>query len=277
MMTKDHVLKTGARDHARGIERSRRSEAVPRDGAHTDDDHYRQPHRDRTGVVQPLANIEADHIQNSKYSQGDDRKNDVEICVVRQVIPPIPAHEQDVTCGEIEHSGEIRQITGPVNPGTNEAAEVAECTLGPDVKPAFLRITRGKLDHRKRQRSVEGEPRAEPDDHGAGAGTGGGRDPAQADAGDDVKQHQVQESNGAHRLQQWGAGASRRGNQWAFKRGTNSAGRIGCSHQIVYGASNASKKEARELPKCGSLVIPRYGILPRLLANETAIFQQLRW
>src|SRR5204862_8147760 len=130
-----------------GSEISRRTEPLPRYGAHSDDDKYRQPHRDGTGIVQPFANIEADHIQNGDYGQGDDRKNDVEIRVVRQVIPPIPAHVQDVTCGEIEHSGEIRQITGPVNPGTDEAAEVAECMLGPDVKPPFLRITRGKLDH----------------------------------------------------------------------------------------------------------------------------------
>src|SRR5207247_2823634 len=129
------------------IEAGSECNTLPPDGSHTDADHYRQPHRDRTAVVQPFANIEADNIHNTNYAQGDNRKNDVEIGVVRQVIPPIPAHVQDVTCGEIEHSGEIRQITGPVNPGTNEAAEVAECTLGPDVKPAFLRITRGKLDH----------------------------------------------------------------------------------------------------------------------------------
>src|SRR5207237_6069399 len=98
-------------------------------------------HRERTGVVQQLDNIEADHNQNSNYGQSDNRKNDVEIGVVRQIIPTIPAHVQDVTCGEIEHSGEIRQVAGPVNPGTYKAAKVAECMLGPDVKPTFLRIT----------------------------------------------------------------------------------------------------------------------------------------
>src|SRR5207245_11397177 len=99
-----------------------------------------QTARDRTSVAHPHANIEAYNVQNGDYCQGDHRKNDLEIGVVRQIIPTIPAHVQDVTCGEIEHSGEIRQITAPVNQATNEAAEVAECMLGPDVNHTFLRI-----------------------------------------------------------------------------------------------------------------------------------------
>src|SRR5580698_4342688 len=108
--------------------------------------------------------------------------------------PCILAHEKDVAGSEVEDGGEVGKVAGPVSPGGHEAGEVAEGTLAPDVESAFMGIAGGEFEHRKCERHVEAEPGADPDDDGTGAGGGSGGDPAQADAGDDVKQNEVAES-----------------------------------------------------------------------------------
>ena len=149
----------------------------------------------RADVVQPLADVESDDVQQRGRAQREQRKHNVESRVAGEMLPGRLPHEEHVAGGEVEHGREVRQIAGPVRPGRHEAGEISEGAFAPDVEPAFVGIARRKLEHRERQRRVETEPRSDPDDDGTRSGGSGGRDPAQADAGDHVEQQQVAEAH----------------------------------------------------------------------------------
>ena len=113
------------------------------------------------------------------------------------MLPRALAHEENVAGGEIEDGREVREVAGPVSPCGHEAGKVSEGALAPDVEAAFAGIAGRQFDHGKREGSVETEPGADPDDNGTGAGGGCGGDPAQADAGDHVKQNEITEAQHA--------------------------------------------------------------------------------
>jgi hypothetical protein len=119
-------------------------------------------------------------------------------------LPAGRADEKRVAGREVEDGRVVRKIARPVGPAGDESRKFAECALTPDVEAAFLRVTRGKLHHGKRERKIERAPGDQPDYNGACADGGGSGDPAQADAGDDVEENEVAE---AHRA----AGAIRGG------------------------------------------------------------------
>src|ERR1051326_7788529 len=102
---------------------------------------------------------------------------------------------ESVAGREIKHRWKIRKIAGPVEPRRHEAGKIPERPLAPNVEPAFIGITRGKLNHRQRQWRIEREPGKEPYRDGGRSGCGRGRNPAQANAGDDIEQHQVAETH----------------------------------------------------------------------------------
>src|ERR1700682_1609094 len=112
---------------------------------------------------------------------------------------------------------EIGEIAGPVDPGGDEAGEIAEAALAPDVEAAFLGVTGRKLDDRKHQWNIKAEPGGDPDGDGAGAGAAGGGDPAQADGGYDVEQDEVDETHDAGWMSACGffraCGCERRGSR----------------------------------------------------------------
>ena len=155
----------------------------------------RNPHGDRAHVVQPLADVESDDIQQRGRAQCEQRENNVERGIARKMFPIRLPHEEHVAGGEVEHGREVGQVAGPISPRRHEAGEISEGALAPDIKPAFIRIARRKFQHRKRQRRVETQPGADPDDDRTRPGGRGGCDPAQADAGDHIKQNQVAEAH----------------------------------------------------------------------------------
>ena len=168
---------------------------MPRDSTHHDDDHRRNPHGNRAQVVQPLANVQADDVYHRGEGQCEQRENDVEGGVVREMSPGALPHVNDVAGGEIKHGGEIGQIAGPVCPGRHESGKISERFLAPDVKPALIGIAGRQLDDGERQRDIEDQPRADPDHDRTGPGGGSGCNPAQADAGDHVEQNEVAEAH----------------------------------------------------------------------------------
>ena len=119
-----------------------RAKAVPRNGAHHDHNHRRNPHGKRAHVMQPFANVQADHIHHRGERQREQRKDDVESCVVREMSPGALPHVNNVAGGEIKHGGEIWQVAGPVRPRGHESGEISERFFAPDVKPALVRISR---------------------------------------------------------------------------------------------------------------------------------------
>ena len=159
-----------------------------------DDDANWNPHGQRADVVQPLADVESDDVHQRRCAQRKQREDDVERGVVREMRPRVLAHEENVAGGEIEDGGEVREVAGPVSPGGHEAGEVSEGAFAPDVESAFAGIAGRKFENGKGERRVEAEPGANPDDNGTRTGGGGGGDPAQADAGNHVKQNQIAEA-----------------------------------------------------------------------------------
>ena len=148
-------------------------------------------------IVQPLADVEADDVHQRSRAQCQQREDDVERRVVREMRPRSLAHEENVAGGKIEDGREVGKIAGPVSPGGHEAGEVSEGALAPDIEAAFTRIAGRKLEHRECKRRIETEPRADPDDDGTRAGRSCGGDPAQTDAGNHIKQNQVAEAEHA--------------------------------------------------------------------------------
>ena len=168
---------------------------MPGQQTHADDDEYGNPHGERADVVQPFADVESDHIQQRGRCQRHQRKHNVESRVRGKMRPLRLPHEENIAGREVQHGREVGQVRGPVSPSRHEAGKVAKSALRPNVEAAFIRIARRKLNHRERKRRVKGKPCADPDDDRAGSGRGRGGNPAQADAGDYIEEHQVAKSH----------------------------------------------------------------------------------
>src|SRR6478609_3990364 len=102
---------------------------MPGDESHDDDDAHGNPHGDGADVVQPLAYVEADDVQQRRGAQREEREDDVESRVGGEMLPVRLAHEEDVAGREVEDSGEVGEVAGPVGPGGHEAGEIAEGAL----------------------------------------------------------------------------------------------------------------------------------------------------
>src|SRR5262249_48659157 len=105
-----------------------------------------------------------------------------------------------VSRGEVEQAGEVRQVRSPVAPASDERSERPEGPFAPDVDAAFLRIARRQLEHGEDERHEQAERGDDPDDQRAGPGRGGRRNPAQAEAGDQVEKEEVAEAEDASKL-----------------------------------------------------------------------------
>jgi len=103
--------------------------------------------------------------------------------------------EQDIAGCEIKHSGEVGKVAGPIHPGREETRSFAEGLFGPDVETTFGWKAGRKCDDGNGERNVEKKPAAEPDDQGRRTVTGGGGNPAKADAGDDIEEEKIAEAH----------------------------------------------------------------------------------
>ena len=111
-----------------------------------------------------------------------------------------PPMKSALAAREVQQAREVRQVRSPVRPAGDERGERAERLLAPDVEPALLRIARRQLEDGEDERHEEAERRDHPDDERARARGGGRRDPAEAEAGDDVEEEQVAEAEGFAKL-----------------------------------------------------------------------------
>src|SRR6202022_570117 len=127
--------------------------------------------------------------------QREQRKNNVERRVVREMSPGALPYVDDVAGGEIQNRREIGEVAGPVSPGRNESGKISKRLLAPDIKPAFVRIARRQFYDRKSQRGIKEQPCPYPDHNGTGAGGGSRGNPAQANASDHIEQNQVTEAH----------------------------------------------------------------------------------
>ena len=151
------------------------------------------PHRERAHIVQPLAHVEPDDVHQRGRAQGQQRKDNIESRVAGEMLPGRLPHEEHIAGGEVQDGREVGEIARPVRPRGHEPGEVAKGALAPHIESALVRIARGEFQHRKRQRRVEAQPGPNPDDDRTRARGRRRRNPAQADAGDYIKQQQVAE------------------------------------------------------------------------------------
>src|ERR1700685_1412587 len=105
--------------------------------------------------------------------------------------PRARSHEQRIAGGKIQNSREVGQVASPISPRRHKSGEVAESAFAPDIQAALVGIARGEFYYRERERRIENEPGADPNDDRTRARSSGGSDPAQADAGDHVEQEQI--------------------------------------------------------------------------------------
>ena len=168
----------------------------PDDEAEDDDDDGGNPHGDGTEIVGPLGEIEAEDVENGEAGEDEDGEDD-EVGGLLRVGLESGMEEEDVAGGEVEDGGEVGEIADPVHPGGEEAGLFAESEFGPDVEAAFGGIAGGEMDDGKGKGNVEEEPAGKPDYEGRGAVAGGGGDPAEADAGDDVEEDEIAKTHDA--------------------------------------------------------------------------------
>jgi len=170
----------------------------PGDEAEDDDDERGDPHSDGAEIVGPLGEIEAEDVEQGEAEEDEDGEGD-EVDGFLGVLAEGGMEEEDVAGGEIEDGGEVGEIADPVHPGGEKAGLFAESNFSPNVEAAFGGIARREMDYGESKRNVEEEPGGEPDGEGGRAVAGGGGDPAEADAGDYVKEDEVAKAHDAGR------------------------------------------------------------------------------
>jgi hypothetical protein len=205
-----------------GDERTRReggggAEVRPSREAENDDDERGHPHGDGAKVVRPLGKIEAEKIQDGKTGKEEYREAD-EVDRLSGEMLQRGMKEEDVAGGEVENTREIREIAGPVHPGAKEAGAFAEGFFSPDVESAFGWESGRKGNYGNGERNVEEQPGAEPDDEGRGTVSGGGSDPAEADASNDIEEEEIAKT---HDSRGSGGGDWSRGRDFGGRRRGN--------------------------------------------------------
>src|SRR6202040_1275294 len=144
-----------------------------------------------------LADGEPDEIQKRAERESEQGEDEEIGFVFGERLPAGRTDKERVAGREVENGRVVRKITRPVGPAGDESRKFAESAFAPHVEAAFLRVARGKLHHGKRERKIERAPCDQPDYDRACADGGGGGDPAQADAGDDVEEDEVAEAQRA--------------------------------------------------------------------------------
>ena len=108
------------------------------------------------------------------------------------------AERVDRDADEVEHDGRhVEHVVGPVAPAGEEAVEVAEDFLGPEIDAAFAGIAMGEFDDGDALRPEEEEQGDDPEPDGDAAVGGDGGHDVEVEDGDDEKQHQVASSEDA--------------------------------------------------------------------------------
>ncbi len=161
------------------------------DGGDADQDGDGQPCGDGADVVQPLADREADEIQERAERKPQQREDKKISSIFGKRLPARRPNEQRVARSKVKDCGIVGKIAGPIRPAGNESRKFAERTLAPDIKAAFLRVARRKFHHGKCEWKIKRTPCDQPDYDRACADGCRSSDPAQTDTRDDVEEHEI--------------------------------------------------------------------------------------
>ena len=212
-------------DHAEGIQNEARVggnlEIGSGDGgAEARPDHY--PEADQYGggdegsdgaeVVDPLADAEAEDVQDGEQREQDQRSGGGEEFVIGEAEVAGTEHV-DRDADEVEHDGRhVEHVVGPVAPAGEESVEVAEDFFGPEIDSAFAGIAMGEFDDGDALRPEEKKKGDDPEPDGDAAVGGDGGDDVEVENGDDEEEDEIAASEGADQV-----GLSRRVGWWWTK------------------------------------------------------------
>src|SRR5271168_2579862 len=147
-------------DHAEGIQHEFRivgnlkvgpghggAEAEPDDDAEADEDHGGDSCADGAEIVDPFSNAKANDVQAHENNQQREGSRECKHFVVAQGFVTGTERENG-NADEVEHDRrDVHHVVGPIAPAGEEAVEVAEDFLGPEIDAAFAGIAVGKFDH----------------------------------------------------------------------------------------------------------------------------------
>ncbi len=174
-------------------------------------------------VLQPLADVQPDDVQNHGDKENGKRDGEQKSPVLRQR-GALPANDvgSHGSAGQ-QQAGKIEKGVDPVSPAGNKAVKGAEGLFGPGVEAAFLGKPRGKFVDDQRAGDEEEDRGQNPEADGRGAVVAGGGDPAGPEHGGDVEQQHIPKAHGLAQLR-FGVEGGRRGSchrvTWGVGKGS---------------------------------------------------------
>src|ERR1700733_5878660 len=155
--------------------------------------HYWNPASQCAKAVEPFSKLQSADVKYRDKRQASQREQQVIVAAIREPLS-VRKSKQQASRPEVKHRRKIRKVTHPVGPRREETGEVTEGMLCPDVKTAFLRVTRGKFKHACGERHEETETSEDPYQNRAGTGGCRGCYPTQAQSAGNVEESEIEEA-----------------------------------------------------------------------------------
>ena len=155
---------------------------------------------DRAEVVDPLADAEANDVQDGEQSEQDQRGDGGKEFIIRESEMAGPKHI-DGDADEVKHDGRhVEHVVGPVAPAGEESVKIAEDFFGPEVDSAFAGIAVSEFDDGDALRPEEEKKGDDPEPDGDAAVGGDGWDDVEVKDGDYEEQDKIAASESADQV-----------------------------------------------------------------------------
>ncbi len=169
--------------------------------------HERQIRADAAGILQPLADIQANDVEDHRNQEQSQRNAEQK----RPILGELRSTAANDVCGHRcageQKARKVEDGVDPVGPAGDKPVEVAEGFLRPGIQAALFWKPRRKLIDDQRARNEKEDCRDHPQADGGCSVVAGGGDPTGAQNRGDVEQQHIPE---AHGLAQLGLGILRR-------------------------------------------------------------------
>src|ERR1700733_4847791 len=142
----DSIFQIGMGSHTRRREFSSRPESEDTNSCEHQQNNDRNPAAKCTKAVEPFSESQPSDVKHRNKRETRQSEQEIVVAAIAQLLA-VRECEQQTACAEVEHPREVREITHPIGPGSEEAGEVSERTLSPNVKAALLWIARGEFEH----------------------------------------------------------------------------------------------------------------------------------
>src|SRR5215471_3017067 len=160
-------------------------------------------------VLQPLADVQPDHVKDHGNCQQSQRGPYEILGVRRKVLEPWAADVHRHGHARRQQSRKIEERINPVCPAGDEAVKIAEGLFAPHVQSTLGGIAGGQLNDDERGGEKEEQRREHPQADGRCSVVRRGSYPARTEHGCNVEQQHVPETHGATKLAGLSGGLSR--------------------------------------------------------------------